>query len=27
VRSVSERRVALSEEERRGLIAELRRVM
>ena len=27
VRSVSERRVALSEEDRRGLIAELRRVM
>ena len=27
VRSVSERRVSLSEEERRGLIAELRRVM
>ena len=27
VRSVSERRVALSEDERRGLIAELRRVM
>ena len=27
VRSVSERRVALSEDQRRGLIAELRRVM
>lgn len=27
VRSVSERRVVLSEDERRGLIAELRRVM
>jgi len=27
VRSVSERRAALSEDERRGLIAELRRVM